>query len=301
MSLAPRCSASARRDLRKASSSVMSASSNWVTCGTFSQLRCILAAVILSILPRSTTSTGPKAAKSTSGIDGRPAPGAACCAASAFCTKACRSSLRMRPRGPRPRTSASGTPNSRARRRTPGPAYTPLSRPARGGAAVPEGAGAGGFAGSAGSAAACCAAEATSAGGWGWGGAASRGGAACGDGEPALSVSLSSAGSPASSSAVATTATGAPSFSIAPSAASTATTVPATVEGISMDALSDSRTISPCSRATVSPGATRTSTTSAASDPPISGTTTVCSATGSLLLCAHRPRFKRWWGRPWRR
>ena len=124
---------------RKASSSVMSASSWLVTCGIITQLRCRLAPLIFLMRLRSLRSTGPNLAKSTCGQASRPGKAAAGggrggAGAFAFCaavctlpamtplTKPCRSSWVMRPLGPLPFTSASGTPSSRARRRIEGEA-----------------------------------------------------------------------------------------------------------------------------------------------------------------------------------
>ncbi|MCY1426098.1 hypothetical protein D9M71_419090 [compost metagenome] len=87
VSLTPAFSAAAFCAARKASTSVMSALSNWVTCGTFSQLRCRLAAPTCIRRVIATSSISPKRLKSTSGIGGMPAPPTAPAAGAvlAFC------------------------------------------------------------------------------------------------------------------------------------------------------------------------------------------------------------------------
>lgn len=85
--------------------SVMSDWSNWVTCGTFSQLRCRLAAPTCIRRVIATSSTSPNLLKSTSGIGGMPAPPVApappdLARCSCSLTKTWTSSLRMRPLGP---------------------------------------------------------------------------------------------------------------------------------------------------------------------------------------------------------
>jgi len=67
VSLKPCFSVSAVFDLRKASRSVMSASSNCVTCGIITQLRCRFAAESFLMRERALSSTGPNLAKSTLG------------------------------------------------------------------------------------------------------------------------------------------------------------------------------------------------------------------------------------------
>ena len=129
VSLTPAFSAAAFWATRKASMSVMSDWSNWVTCGTFSQLRCRLAAPTCIRRVIATSSTSPNLLKSTSGIGGIPAPPVApappdLARCSCSLTKTWTSSLRMRPLGPLAFTSLSSTPNSRASMRTAGPAWT---------------------------------------------------------------------------------------------------------------------------------------------------------------------------------
>src|SRR5450631_3122644 len=145
---------------RKASSSVMSASSNCVTCGIITQLRASAGPEIFWIRVRGFASIGPNLAKSTLGHAGSPgsltppvrAPAAGAAPPDSDCfTKFWMSSLRMRPFGPEPVTLATSTPNSRAKRRTPGLAWggVPDSDCAMGdgagaGAGAEAGAGAGG-------------------------------------------------------------------------------------------------------------------------------------------------------------
>ncbi|MNT41214.1 hypothetical protein D3C72_1775680 [compost metagenome] len=92
VSLTPAFSATAFWATRNASSSVISAESNCVTCGTFSQLRCRLAAPTCIRRVIGTSSISPKRLKSTTGIGGMPAPPVAPAAAAgaslAFCIMA---------------------------------------------------------------------------------------------------------------------------------------------------------------------------------------------------------------------
>src|SRR3569623_1467745 len=127
--------------LRKASTSVISASSFWVTCGMLTQERCRCAADILRMRDRGLVSISPNLEKSTAGIGGIPLPpvaaaGAAGALSERF-TNACSSSITMRPRGPLPLTLARSTPSWRANLRVAGPAYTTTP------GAVAEGAGSG--------------------------------------------------------------------------------------------------------------------------------------------------------------
>ena len=125
---------------RKASRSVMSASSKLVTAGITMALRSRLAPLIFLIRPISLRSIGPNLVKSTlgQGNKSRPTPEPpdaageeddwAVCAA--VCTapditdlvKACTSSSVIRPFRPAPLTSSSGTPSSLAYLRTDGDA-----------------------------------------------------------------------------------------------------------------------------------------------------------------------------------
>src|SRR5450759_2634851 len=137
--------------LRKASISVMSASSNCVMCGMVTQLRCRFAPDIFLMRDSGLVSIAPNLAKSTTGIAStcRPLPPVAPrgCARAAL-TNSCTSSLVTRPFSPLPLTWATWTPSSRAKRRIAGLA---CAFPAEGalcnsGAAPrpPEGRGAGG-------------------------------------------------------------------------------------------------------------------------------------------------------------
>ena len=185
----------------------MSASSWLVTCGIITQLRCRFAPPSLRMRDSSLRSTGPNFAKSTFGQGSRPGrprppwpPAGALAACARVCrppaitplTKPCTSSCVMRPFGPEPFTSSSGTPSSRANLRIVGEACGSAPCGAVGscagsaavgatfsaaetGTAAATGAGAG--SGAAGDAAAVAAAVAGAAGA-GAGGAAA--GAACG-------------------------------------------------------------------------------------------------------------------------
>ena len=76
---------------------------------------------------------------------------------------------------------------------------------------------------------------------------------------------------------------GVPALTLSPTLTNKRPTLPARGDGTSIDALSDSSTISACSAATSSPGATLTSITSTCSAPPISGTAMISAATVSIL------------------
>ncbi len=127
VSLMPRLAARSLSDVRSFSSSVMSASSCCVTCGMLTQAACSRVPEIFWMRPSGLTSTGPKAAKSTSGTRGSAAPADSARGgpASAFFTKALTSSSLMRPLSPLPVTRARSTPSSRAKRRTDGLACAP--------------------------------------------------------------------------------------------------------------------------------------------------------------------------------
>ena len=120
--------------LRKASISVMSASSCWVTCGIITQLRARLAPEIFLIRDSGLDSTGPNLAKSTCGHGSRlspvPPPAAAARGAPpcivAF-TNAATSAREIRPLRSLPLSCARSTPSSRANARTPGLACGTLS------------------------------------------------------------------------------------------------------------------------------------------------------------------------------
>ena len=129
VNLTPSRSCSELSCLRQASSSVMSASSLWVTWGIITQLRARFGAEIRWIRERCTRSTGPNFSKSTLGHGSRfsPAPEplvgtGAPAAAGAGAPSASRwtSSLVIRPLRPLPVTDFRLTPSSRARRRAEG-------------------------------------------------------------------------------------------------------------------------------------------------------------------------------------
>ena len=119
--------------LRNSSSSVISASSCWVTCGIITQLRARFWPEIFLIRESSFTSTAPNLVKSTFGHGKRSKPppkeaagAAALFSAPPFCitpfTKDLTSSFTIRPLAPLPLTKPKSTPSSRASLRTEGPA-----------------------------------------------------------------------------------------------------------------------------------------------------------------------------------
>ncbi|OGA05657.1 MAG: hypothetical protein A3D95_09985 [Betaproteobacteria bacterium RIFCSPHIGHO2_12_FULL_69_13] len=132
VSLKPRLSVSAVFALRNASSSVMSASSNCVTCGIETQLRCRFGPESFWMRESGLTSIGPNFAKSTSGhgaslkftppIPPFPRGGGEAGGVPAIIpfTNPSTSWCRMRPLGPLPETLARSTPSSRANFRTDG-------------------------------------------------------------------------------------------------------------------------------------------------------------------------------------
>src|SRR3990167_85855 len=159
--------------------------------------------------------------------------------------KPCTSSSVMRPLGPLPCTSSSGTPSSRANLRTEGEA---CGRPSAG---VPVGAGA---------AATLTAAAGTAT-------AAAAAGAAAG----AAAAKGAGAAAPAAPSRIASKS---PMLTVSPTLTLSSFSTPACEEGISIDALSDSTVIRLCSTLMVSPGLTNTSMTATSLKSPISGTRT---------------------------
>ena len=275
---------------RKASRSVMSASSWLVTCGIITQFRCRLAPEIFLMRDSGFFSTGPNFSKSTFGHGSRPsaaplAPPAAAAPAGAwpappasrFLTKPFTSSAVMRSFGPEPLTAPRSTPSSRASRRTDGEACgsarTAPSASSAGTAGVrgePAGAAADEAAGWAGAAAwadagawaaaGCEAAGAGAAWAAAWAGAAAAGWAA---------GALTGAAAPPASILPSTE----PFDTLSPSLTVSDVMRPAAALGISMDALSDSTVTRLCSAATSSPSFTRISMTSTSEKSPISGTT----------------------------
>src|SRR5262245_8998295 len=277
----------------------MSASSNWVTCGTLSQERCRFRAATRRSFESGRTSTGPHFAKSTRGAGGRPKPaGSAGCGApraSASRTKDCTSSFRILALRPVPRTSARSTPSSRASRRTEGLAWARRVLPKAGatGAAGRAGAGAGRCSGAG-------VAGARAAGDAGAGSASRRGSRAGATGAEAAAAELrggsaelrsSSAPSRAASS-TSSVAISEPWLTLSPTATCSARTTPAAGDGISIVAFSLSSVIRLCSARTRSPGATSTSITSTSSKSPMSGTRT-CRSAGMAGSDAHRVRLLR--------
>ncbi len=151
----------------------------------------------------------------------------------------------MRPFGPLPLTSSSGTPSSRAKRRTEGDAC---------------GRCAGGAVGSCGGSAAVGKAR-----------GARTGAAACVVGAAAGACAAACAGSvaTAAASAASISATSEPCDTLSPSLTLTSRITPARVAGISIDALSLSTVIRLCSSLTTSPGLTCTSITATCLKSPI--------------------------------
>jgi hypothetical protein len=272
VTLTPDFSFSLLVETRKASSSVMSASSLLVTCGIITQLRCRLAPLIFLMRDRSLRSTGPNLVKSTLGQGSKPSasppPPAGALAAPAFVlaaplitarVKLCTSSCVMRPLRPVPLTSSSGTPSSRANLRTEGEAWGSL----------PEGATVGSCAGAAaGAGAEACAAEGAAAGAL----AGAAAGAAAGAGAAA-------AAPPPEPSR---TATRSPMLTLSPTLTLSSLSTPAAEDGISIEALSDSTVMSDCSSLIVSPGFTRTSMTATSLKSPMSGTLTSTGPTAPV-------------------
>ena len=98
---------------------------------------------------------------------------------------------------------------------------------------------------------------------------------------PAVSSLAVDSGAPSSSRITS------PSETVSPTATRSSVTTPAWGAGISIEALSDSTTIRLCSTSMVSPGATKTSTISAPSAPPMSGILIGAAAMSCLLPDAH--------------
>src|SRR5512135_2876290 len=257
---------SAPSSLRKASISLMSASSNCVTCGIITQLRCRFAPEIFLMRDSGLASTAPNLAKSTSGHGSRPGsappPEGAPPPASDFLTKFCTSSLVMRPLGALPLTRVRSTPSSRANRRMDGLACA---------LPVAETAGA------------ACAAGATAA----TAGAGATGAAAAGTGAAAAADACVPAPL-ASISAIRS-----PSDTLSPTFTFISFTTPSNGAGTSMVALSVSSEIRACSAETLSPALTATSMTLTPLKLPMSGTVT-CLISATLLssrLNRHRVRL----------
>ncbi len=243
---------SAPSSLRKASISLMSASSNCVTCGIITQLRCRLAPEIFLMRDSALVSIAPNLAKSTSGHGSNPGKAPPEAAAPRGCasdclTKFCTSSLVTRPFSPLPLTCVRSTPSSRAKRRMDGLAWA-LPPAAAGALTVVTAAGAA-------TGAALAAGAATGAAAWGAGAAA--GAAACAALPLACIKTIRS-----------------PSDTLSPTFTFTSFTTPSNGAGTSMVALSVSTVMSVCSAVTLSPAFTDTSMTATPLKLPISGTNT---------------------------
>ena len=266
---------------RKASSSVMSASSWLVTAGIITALRNKLAPLIFWMRPNSLRSMGPNLAKSTlgQGIKPRPAPSpagalldCACVRVSPAMTarlKACTSSCEMRPLGPLPLTSFKGTPNSRANLRTEGEAWG-RSASLRGPSAL-------------GNPVDCFASLAMT-------GVAMTGGVTASPEGAAVSGCFAAVADCFASLAMASvsrTKITEPCLTLSPNFTDREVTTPACDEGISIEALSDSTVIKDCSARTLSPTFTSSSMTATSSKSPISGTFT------SIVAMCFLPRIKR--------
>ena len=266
VSLMPAFSFSLLRLTRRSSRSLMSASSNWVTCGIITQLRARLAPEIFLIFDSGLASISPNLAKSTCGQGSRsrppPAPAArpAVPPASACLTNFCTSSRVMRPLRSLPLTLNRSTPSSRANRRTAGLACGTLP-----GMTVPTPKSIGGVcvAGLAVSRSGTRAAVSSSLSRFGWLVSMVAFGAGAGSVSAGAAAGCTGADFGAGSAAAAASmmATTVPSATSSPSLTFSSLTTPATEDGTSMVALSDSSVISPWSFLTVSPGCTSTSMT----------------------------------------
>ena len=238
-------------------------------------LRSRLAPLIFLMRLSSLRSMGPNLAKSTLGQGIRPSPapspppvaGLFCAAAARVCTaplitervKPCTSASVMRPLSPLPLTSFRGTPNSRANLRTEGDAC-----------GRPTGAAPGACAGTAKAGAGAAAAGAEAAGAAATGAATATAGAATG----------AAAAPPATPSRITTRS---PMFTVSPSLTLISLTTPAVLDGISIDALSDSTVTRLCSTLTVSPTLTSSSMTVTSLKSPMSG---IRTSTGPLVDAA---------------
>src|SRR5579864_8256187 len=272
VSFTPAACALSLRLARSCSSSVMSASSNCVTCGMLTQLACRRDPEMRWMRDSGSSAVGPNCAKSTGGTSGSAgraaAPPAAAPAAGAppprtCLTNALTSSWVMRSLKPWPATWARFTPSSRANLRTEGPAWARenpgSSMGARSwryevgtpscdsGTSLPPERSAGGAAAGGGAGAAC-------------GGGAGRAAGAAAAGAPAPSAR--------------SVASRSPLLSVPPLVAWIFSMTPLAVDGTSIAALSDSRVTSGVSTPTLSPGFTSTSMTATSLKLPRSGTRT---------------------------
>src|SRR5574343_535400 len=268
VTLMPLFSFSLLVETRKASRSVMSASSWLVTAGIMIALRSRLAPLIFLMRDISLRSTGPNLAKSTLGQGIRPSseppppePCAGALAAWALVWVAplmtdwvnfWMSSAVMRPFWPEPLTSSSGTPSSRANLRTDGDA---CGRPTAG---VAVGLWAGAVLAATGAAAAAA-------------------GAAAGAAADATVAAAATGAGAAEAVVPSKTANRSPMLTLSPTLTLSSLSTPACEDGISIEALSDSTVIRLCSTLMLSPGLTKTSMTDTSLKSPMSGT---CTSTG---------------------
>src|SRR5574343_492008 len=275
VTLTPLFSFSLLVETRKASRSVMSASSWLVTAGIMTALRNRLAPLIFLMRDISLRSIGPNLAKSTLGQGIRPSsePPPVDAGALAACALVCRlpamtdlvkdwmSSAVTRPFRPEPLTSSSGTPSSRANLRTDGEA---CGRPTAG---VAVGLWAGAVLAATGAAAAAA-------------------GAAAGAAADATVAAAATGAGAAEAVVPSKTANRSPMLTVSPTLTFSSLSTPACEDGISIEALSDSTVIRLCSTLMLSPGLTKTSMTATSLKSPMSGTRT---STGPVATGSARP------------
>ena len=259
------------------------------------QLRCRLAPLIFLMRDSGLASTGPNLAKSTLGqgirfsspppVTPPPAAGAPWALVRAVpaitaLVKACTSSCVMRPLGPEPLTSSSGTPSSRANLRTLGLAWGRSTGAAVGlcaGAEALAAAGAG-----------CSLPLPLAAEGEGEGMKAAAGAAPGDAAPPSTPISLTPKGEGIAATLLASSVRmTAPSRTLSPNLTFRSLTTPAWLLGISIDALSDSTVMSDCSTFTVSPGLTSSSMMLTSAKSPMSG---ILTSTNAIFVSC---RFRR--------
>src|SRR3569623_34962 len=273
VSLTPDLASAAFVSLRNSSSSVTSASSYCVTCGIITQLRCRFGPLIFWMRDSGCNAVGPNFEKSSEGHGSRyiPAPpcateGAAAAPVITDLTCACTSCCVMRPLWPLPRTRDRSTPSSRANLRIEGDACGKPPLCAEGACATSTAAATG--------AAVCCGADA---------GAEAPAGAADAAAEEAAEEDGCAASCLASDASASSSRL--PSATLSPSLTRISLTTPATLDGISMLALSDSTVTKDWSTSIRSPALTSNSMTSTSLKSPMSGTIT------STMLIALAPFF----------
>src|SRR6516165_7714435 len=240
-------------------------------------------------------SISPNLAKLTFGHGARssalPPPPARCGATSAPLTKLCTSPRKIRPFNPVPVTRPRSTPSSRANLRTAGlacglcpdsPCGDAAGADGAGPLEEPSGAAAAPWADGGGSADGAAAATGAGADP----GSAAAGAAALPLGAEALPAD--SAALPSEAGAVSITTMGDPSETLSPVLTLISLTMPASVDGTSIEALSDSMVMSESSTRTGSPGLTITSMTSTSLNSPMSGT--LISTSGPIA--SHRRRIR---------